>query len=184
MEFLQTNRGKGSINKSHICVVQIQTHSLSKTGAKIVITLNGETKDYSALLAVDGDRRFTDPRTLRVTGTLALKSGWKTSVKIFTRDNNWMAKSSSGFSCHLIKTFDGCTDKQSVQVLAQMFTFVKPQTNHTINRTTRSDVINAVFRPANVAEEFADDAMSVSYSFVHVYLVIAVVIQSVLRMCI
>merc|ERR1712032_1609648 len=117
----------------YACAAQIQTRSLSKTGAKIVITLKGDTNDFTGLLAMGGSRRSIDQRTLMVAGTIALKSGWEASVKIFTRDNNWTAKSSSGFSCHLIKTFDGCMNKQSAQSLARVFSIVKDKMKNTDN---------------------------------------------------
>ena len=165
--------------------IQIQTDSLSKTGNKVVITINGKTNGYSGLLGVDGNRRSTDERTLRVAGTITLKSGWKTSVKIFTRDNNWMAKSSSGFSCHLLKTFNGCTDKQAAKSLAQVFTFHKDQMNNTLNRTTRADTNvpiflseNVVGHPVTSAEETVDAARYISYIFVSVSSVITLAIQS------
>ena len=155
--------------------MQIQTHLLSKTGAKIVIALKGDTNGYSGILAVDGDGKSTDQRTLRVAGTITLKTGWKISVQIFARDN-WMAKSSSAFSCHVFKTFDGCTNKQTAQALARAFTFVKDQMNNTINRTSRADT-NVDIMSVRAAEGFKDDVMGVSYVFIYLSVVIILVIQ-------
>ena len=185
-------RGTGEpiskIPHSTFCVmqIQIQTHSLSKTGTKVVIALNGETNGYRSLIAVDGNRRSTNQRTLRVAGTITLKSGWKTSVNIFTRDNNWIAKSSSGFSCHLLKTFNGCSGKQASQVSSPIFPFVKDQMNTTINWTTRVFDTNVRTLPAGdfvsqlatPTAEFADAVMpGASYLFACSPLVITLAIQ-------
>ena len=89
-----------------------------------------------------------------------------------------MTKSSSGFSCHLIKTFDGCTEKQTAQSLAQVFVFVKAQTNNTSNQTTPTDtniIVNSIF---NVTEGFADTAIiDDPYIFVYLSSVITLVTQ-------
>ena len=157
--------------------MQIQTRSLSKTGAKIVITLKGDTNDFTGLLAMGGSRRSIDQRTLMVAGTIALKSGWEASVKIFTRDNNWTAKSSSGFSCHLIKTFDGCTNKQSAQSLARVFSFVKDKMKNTDNLVGADTSVVMLPDPIRAAEEPTDDAEDASYIFVCVSAVIILTIQ-------
>ena len=165
--------------------IQIQTHSLSKTGSKVVIAINGKMNGYSGLLAVDGSS--TDQHTLRVAGTIALKRGWTTSVKIFTTDKNWMAKSSSGFSCHLLTTSNGCTAKQSAQSLAQVFAFFKDQMSNTTTRTSRADttvpalptddVDGLVGHPATTTEEFVDAAMGFSYISVCSFAVITLSMQ-------
>ena len=171
--------------------IQIQTHSLSKTGSKVVITINGKTNGYSGLLAVDGSS--TDQHTLRVAGTITLKSGWKTSVKIFTTDKNWMAKSSSGFSCHLLKTSNGCTAKQSAQSLAQVFAFFGDQMSNTSTRTSRADttvralptddVDGLVSHPVTATEEFVDAATGFSCIFLCSFAVITLTMQ-ILQLCV
>ena len=165
--------------------IQIQTDSLSKTGSKVVITINGKTNGYSGLLAVDGSS--TDQHTLRVAGTITLKRGWTTSVKIFTTDKNWMAKSSSGFSCHLLKTSNGCTAKQSAQSLAQVFAFVEGQMSNTSNRTSRADttvpalptddVDGVVSHPVTATKKTVDVAMGVSCIFACSFAVITLSMQ-------
>ena len=93
-----------------------------------------------------------------------------------------MTKGSSGFSCHLMKTFNGCTEKQSAQSLAQVFAFVKDEMSNTSNRTSRADttvpvlptddVDDAVSHPVTATEEFVDAAMGFSCIFVCVSAVI------------
>ena len=85
-----------------------------------------------------------------------------------------MTKSSSGFSCHLIKTFDGCTEKQTAQALAQVFVFVKTQTNKTSNRSTRADKNIVVGDTFSATESFTDAA---SHIFAHVSVVITLAMQ-------
>ena len=95
-----------------------------------------------------------------------------------------MTKSSSGFSCHLMKTFNGCTDKQAAKSLAQVFTFHKDQLNNTINRSTRADANVPIFLSENVghpvtsAAETVDAAGCITYIFVYVSAVITLTIQS------
>ena len=140
------------------------------------------------MLAVEGNRGASDHRALRVIGTTALKSGWKTSVKIFTSDKkkNWLAKSGSGFSCHLISTFAGCTAKQTTNALAQVFAFVNDLMNNTANSTTHAetnvlvlpseDAVGQPFRAAE-QEEFVGAATGISHSFVCVCAVINLAMQ-------
>ena len=89
-----------------------------------------------------------------------------------------MTKSSSGFSCHLIKTSDGCTAKQSAQALTQVFAFVKAQTNNISNQTTLAStnvIVNNIF---NVTEEFADTSIiNDPYIFVYMSSVITLATQ-------
>ena len=100
---------------------QIQTKSLSKTGIKVIIAINGKTSGESGAYAVQGNRGSTDQHTLRVYGTIALKSGWTTSVKFHTHDYNWVAKISCSFSCHLLKSFSDCSTIQAAQARAHAF---------------------------------------------------------------
>ena len=111
--------------------MQVQTYSLSKTDTKIVIALNGNTNGNGGLFAVQGNGGSSDLRTLRVAGTIALTRGWKVSVKVFTKDRSWIAKRSSGFSCHLLKMFDGCLNEGPDQIQAQMLALIH-ETNSTI----------------------------------------------------
>ena len=86
----------------------------------MVISLNGHT-DFGSPFVEIGPGGSIDECTLGVTGILALKSGWKTSVKFLTRDKNWVATTSSAFSCHLLKTFVGCSDGQMASSLGSIF---------------------------------------------------------------
>ena len=98
-----------------------------------------------------------------------------------------MAKSSSGFSCHLLKTSNGCTAKQSAKSLAQVFAFVKDQMSNTSNRTSRADttvptlptddVDGLVSHPDTATEEFVDVAMGFSCIFVCSFAVITLTLQ-------
>ena len=112
---------------------------------------------------MEGNRGSSILRALRVTGTIALKSGWKTSVEIFTNDKKiWLAKSGSGFSCHLISKFAGRMAKQTTNALAQQrFNFVNNDMNSTANSTTYADTnllvlpsAGAVGHPLGKAKEF------------------------------
>ena len=93
-----------------------------------------------------------------------------------------MTKSSSGFSCHLIKTFDGCTPKQSTQALAQVFAFFKAQTNKTSNGTSRAGTTDVGLGDTfSGTKESVDTSIGVSYILVHVPVVITPVITLVMQ---
>ena len=144
--------------------MQIQAQSLSTIGAKIVIALNGKRNSNGGVFAAESNGRSSGQRTLRVAGTIAMKRGWKASVRIFSKDKSWVAKGSSGFSCHLLKTFDECTDKFQAQVLAQIFSFSSDQMN---DSNSTSDDANAfvsrrddLVHTNKAANDFSDDVMS------------------------
>ena len=154
-------------------------NSLSKAGARLVIALDGGTNGNGGLFVVEGNGGSTDQRTLRVAGTIALESGRKMSVNIFTRDESWEAKSSSRFSCHLLKMFDGCTEDQAAEALAHVFAFADDQINNTSNSTTRDVLIppvEDVVDHSARAEKFLDAGMR-SYTSVSVYLLINLIIH-------
>ena len=96
-----------------------------------------------------------------------------------------MAKSSSGFSCHLLKTFDGCTDQQTAEALTQAFAFVDEQMNVTSNEATaRSETDVLILQPGHVdghpstdTEGFADAAMDLSCIFVFEFALITLAMQ-------
>ena len=91
------------------------------------------------VFAGEGNRGSADDRNLRVFGTMILKRGWKIAVKVFTRDKNWVVKSSSGFSCHLMRTLSGCTVKRTTHVLAQEVAFTNDDIKNATNWTTHAD---------------------------------------------
>ena len=130
------------------CLVQIQTQSIFQTGGKFIIALNGKVNAKGRPFAMLGDGVSAAQRTdiiyssrnvLRAAGITALKSGWQTSVTFLTRDRNWVATSSSDFGCHLLKTFDGCTDQQEAQAIAGMFVLANNQTNNNISSSTHDE---------------------------------------------
>lgn len=146
----------------------MQTRSLSKIGAKIVIALDGKKNGNGGVFAAEGNGGSSDQRTMRLAGTIAMKRGWKASVKIFSKDTSWVAKSSSGFSCHLLKTFNECADKTQAQVLAQMFNFSSAQM--TDSSPTVSGATSAVMRATDI---FANIATTVPSILVRIFMVTA-----------
>ena len=147
-------------------------NSLSKKEAKIVIAINGKTNNNGGLFGRENQH------ILRVTGIIALKTGWKTSVKIFRRDKNWQAaKSSSGFSCHMIKTFDDCEDKYTGQALKKVFAFVNEEminSSDSISRPQTDPGDAVILSPENVVSHpvTAADQMDITQGFVCVCVVI------------
>ena len=184
----ETEKRQGPLIIFYTCVLQIQTLIFPKTGAMIGIAINGKTGDNGSLVAVQGYRESSAYRALMVTGTIVLKSGWKASIKVFTRDKkNFLAKSGSGFSCHFLRTLARCTTKQTTNALAQqVFTFVNNDMNNNTNSTTHAernvhvlpseDAVGYPFRAAD-GEEFVGAATGISHNFLFVCTVMSLVMQ-------
>ena len=153
--------------------MQVQTYSLSKTDTKIVIALNGNTNGNGGLFAVQGNGGSSDLRTLRVAGTIALTRGWKVSVKVFTKDRSWIAKRSSGFSCHLLKTFDGCAKEQATQVFAKLAAFVSEQNGDTDDLILSPD--DPLYNRYTTAEQFIGAGVDTLCNFASSFAVIVLV---------
>ena len=115
--------------------------------AKITIAVNDKPDSNGGLFAVETNGANKHQSSLSVAGTIALKSGWKTSVKVFTDDKDWFAKTQSGFSCHILKTFHGCTDAQQAQKLDQVFAFVDGTTIQNISNSSESTEANVLSPP-------------------------------------
>ena len=77
--------------------MQVNAQLLPKTGVKVVIAVNGKT-GFGMPFAEIGPGVSTDECTQGVVGIFALKSGWKTSVRFWTGDKNWVATTASRFS--------------------------------------------------------------------------------------
>ena len=146
---------------------------MSKATAKIVIALNGKRNGHGGLFAVQGNGGSTDQRTLYVAGTIALKKGWKTSVQIFSKDQNWIAKSQSGFSCHMFKTFDGCTDTQQAEILAQVFAFSDGQMDNRNNSTEHTET-----KTLETPHPMVNVAADITYTFACALTAAVIVIQN------
>ena len=146
--------------------------SVSTNMAKVVIAINGKANVNSGLLAVQARQDSTDQRTLRVTGTIALKHGWKISVKMFVKDDNWVAKSSSGFGCHLLKTLAGCTTNQQAQTLVKVFDFFISHINNDSDVIADFDVNNSPEDSKTVPEDLSDTSLSISCAFSCLFLLI------------
>ena len=144
------------------CTLQVQADSLPKAKTKIVLALQQKTNGHGGLFAIEGNGGSTDKRTLRVSGTVALRKGWTVAVKVFTlKDKKWTANSQSGFSCHMLKTFDGCTKEQISRSFAQVFAFMNESTYSHVNAsdtTTLASPIEDVHNQHDTAA--ADDATS------------------------
>ena len=150
----------------------MQMRSLVTDMAKLVIAINGKTNVNSGLLAVQARQDSTDKRTLRVTGTIALESGWKISVKMLTKGDIWVAKSSSGFGCHLLKTFSGCTTNRQAQALVKVFDFSTKLINNDSDVKEDFDVHYLPGDSMTVPEDCSDTPLSVSYIFTCLFLLI------------
>ena len=152
----------------------MQTNSLSKTGAKIVIAINGKTNGNGGLYAVTGNGEFSNQRTRTVAGIIAIERGWEISVKMFTKNKMWVAKRASGFSCHLLKTFDGCTNERAHQIQAQMLGRMHDRNSTApIETNVLMSSSDAIVDHPNRLDVDAGAAIDVSCSFVCVILVIA-----------
>ena len=93
--------------------------------SKIAITVNNKPNANNGVYAVQGNGGSSDQRTLRVAGVIALRKGWKVSVRVYTKDKTWVATTQSGFSCHMLTTFDECTrSKEQAQALEEVFDFI------------------------------------------------------------
>jgi len=98
----------------YACAAQIRLDSFSGAYARVTIALNGGSDVNSGLHSIEGNAGSTNYRSMRVAGTIFLQKGWRTSVQIYSaNDNSWRAQSESGFSCHMLKTEStsgcGCT---------------------------------------------------------------------------
>ena len=132
------------ITEFHINLVQVRAQNAPM--AKITIAVNDKPDSNGGLFAVETNGATKHQSSLSVAGTLALKSGWKASVKVFTDDKDWFAKTQSGFSCHILKTFHGCTDKQQAQKLDQVFA-VDGTTIQNISNSSESTEANDLSPP-------------------------------------
>ena len=160
-----------------VSFMQIQTRLLSTNMVKVAIAIKGKANVNSGLLAVQARQDSTDQRIIRVTGTIALKRGWKTSVKMFTKDDNWVTKKSSGFGCHLLKTFSGCTTNQQAEALVQVFSFFSNKLNNDSDAIADFDTNDP---PENPIGEVSSTSTNMSYKFMRLFLVISLIIPMML----
>ena len=138
--------------------MQVNAQLLPKTGAKVLIALNGKINGLGCPFAVIGPGGSSDEYTLRVAGTIALKSGWTISVKFQTRDTNWVATVASTFSCHLLKTFIGCSDKQMALRLAPIFGFYDNNVSNTSASFRNDEAKDFLFQAKGGYSRVADTA--------------------------
>lgn len=95
-----------------MCATQVRVDQvLSTSRFRLIIAINGQIDIHNGLHVNDGNMGSTNYRSLRVAGTVYLKKGERTSVHVYTADQQWTLQTESGFSCHKFVTKSKCTSR-------------------------------------------------------------------------
>ena len=94
----------------YVCASQVQVDSMSRSYyVRLVVAVNNNRDYNNGLHSMHGNRGSTNYRSLRVAGTVYLAQADSVSVFVYTNgDNNWRVETGSGFSCHMLPTYQ-CT---------------------------------------------------------------------------
>jgi len=90
----------------YACATQVRLDSANNVYFRVVIAINGQADIHNGLHVIEGNQGDTNYRTMRLAGTIYLKKGERTSVHVFSaNDNSYRVQSESGFSCHKFVTY-------------------------------------------------------------------------------